>query len=507
MQEETSSNTGSPAWRDEMSQPATRKGQAGPFGVADRPVVPRKPGNAGGGKGPWFKTTPEATRAGRLTLSLSTPETVERLQAALHAKAKRQPDFRFYSLYDKLCRMDVLRHAYNVSKANRGAAGVDGQTFGRIESYGVERWLGELAEELRQKQYRPGAVRRVYIPKANGKQRPLGIPTIRDRVVQTAAILILEPIFEVDLQKEQHAYRAGHSALNAVRQASYWVSRGYDEVVDADLSGYFDTIPHFDLMKSVSRRISDGAMLSLMKAWLEMPVEEEDDRGRRRRSTTNRDTGRGTPQGAPISPLLSNLYMRRFLLGWKALGYQERLDARIINYADDFVICCRGTGEAAMSVMQRMMDKLKLEVNEEKTRLCRAKEEPFDLLGYTIGVFHSRQTGRSYVGKWPSKQSVRELLATITEQTSRKWLWEAVEEKVKRLNRLLTGWANYFCLGPVERVYRRIDQHVRYRLRRWMCRKHKVRSKGYGRWGWDYFDRLGLVCLRERARIPSCAKA
>lgn len=253
-------------------------------------------------------------------MSLSTPETVEKLQATLHAKAKREPDFRFYSLYDKLYRADVLQHAYAICKANKGVAGVDGQTFGKIESQGLEPWLGELAEDLRSRRYHPNAVRRVYIPKANGKLRPLGIPTIRDRVVQTAAVLILEPIFETDFQPEQHAYRAGHSALDAVRQASYWVGRGHDEVVDADLSGYFDTIPHSDLMKSVSRRVSDGALLSLIKAWLEMPVEEEDERGRRRRSTQNRDTGRGTPQGAPISPLLSNLYMRRFLLAWKVLG-------------------------------------------------------------------------------------------------------------------------------------------------------------------------------------------
>jgi group II intron reverse transcriptase/maturase len=430
------------------------------------------------------------------------------LQAALHAKAKRSSDFRFYSLYDKLYRMDVLRHAYALSKANRGVAGVDRQTFDEIESYGMERWLGELAEDLREKWYRPSAVRRVHIPKANGKQRPLGIPTIRDRVVQTAAVLILEPIFEADLQPEQHAYREGHSALDAVRQASYWVGRGYDEVVDADLSGYFDTIPHADLMKSVSRRVSDGAMLSLIKAWLEMPVEEEDARGRRRRSATNRDTGRGTPQGAPISPLLSNLYMRRFLLGWKVLGHEVRLKARVINYADDFVICCRGTGEQAMSVMRRMMEKLKLTVNEGKTRLCHARAEPFNFVGYQIGVLHSRLTGLPYVGARPSPKSVQALVAAVTEKTSRTWLWMDEAELVRQLNRLLNGWANYFCLGPVGCVYRRIDQHVRYRVRRWLCKKHKVRSKGYRRWGWDHFAQVGLVSLRDRVpSTTSCAKA
>lgn len=426
----------------------------------------------------------------------------------MHAKAKREPGFRFYALYDKIYRMDVLGHAYAICKANKGAAGVDGQSFGKIESYGRERWLGELAEELRSKRYRPKAVRRVYIPKANGKLRPLGIPTIRDRVVQTAAVQVLEPIFEADFLPEQHAYRAGHSALDAVRQASYWVGRGHDEVVDADLSGYFDTIPHADLMKSVARRVSDGALLSLIKAWLEMPVEEEDDEGCGHRSTTNRDTGRGTPQGAPISPLLSNLYMRRFLLAWKTLGHQDRLHARVINYADDFVICCRGTGRQAMSVMRRLMEKLKLTVNVEKTRLCQSWAEPFCFVGYEIGVLHSRLTGRRYVGARPSAKSVQSVLAAVTEQTSHRWLWMDVEAMIRRLNRTLAGWANYFCLGPVAGVYRRIDQHARYRLRRWLCRKHKVRSGGYGRWPVGWIDRHGLVCLYARARAnSSCAKA
>lgn len=440
-------------------------------------------------------------------MGLLTPEPVEKLQAALHAKAKREPDFRFYALYDKVYRIDVLRHAYAVSKANRGAAGVDRQTFEEIESYGVERWLGELAEALRSKRYRPSAVRRVYLPKPNGKQRPLGIPTIRDRVVQTAAMLILEPIFEADLPPEQHAYREGHSALDAVRQSSYWVDRGYDEVVDADLSGYFDTIPHAELMQSVSRRLSDGAMLRLVKVWLVMPVEETDARGRCHRSTTNRDRRRGTPQGAPISPLLSNLYMRRFLLGWKVLGYQDRLRTRIINYADDFVICCRGSGAQAMLAMQRLMEKLKLSVNEEKTRLCPAREEPFDFVGYRIGVLYSRKTGRPYVGVRPSPKSVQGLLAAVTEQTSRSWCWMEEGELVRRLNQTLIGWANYFCLGPVGRDYRRIDQHVRYRVRRWLCRKHKIQGKGYGRWGCEYFAQVGLVSLRDRGRNASCAKA
>jgi group II intron reverse transcriptase/maturase len=268
-------------------------------------------------------------------MSLQTPAKIRKLQKALHAKAKESPSYRFYLLYDKLYRPDILEYAYRLCQSKGGAAGVDGQDFEAISDYGSDRWPGELAEELRSKRYKPSAVRRVYIPKANGKQRPLGIPSIRDRVVQTAAVVVLGPIFEADLQPEQYGYRSGRGALDAVQQAHRVVNRGYSEVIDADVSGYFDAIPHGQLMKSVARRVSDRHMLRLIKMWLTVPVEEDDGRGGSRRTTVSKDTQRGIPQGAPISPLLSNLYMRRLVLGWKVLGYGERLDAHLVNYADD----------------------------------------------------------------------------------------------------------------------------------------------------------------------------
>jgi len=394
----------------------------------------------------------------------------------LHAKAKREPACRFYSLYDKLYRRDVLHHAWRCCRANGGAPGVDGVTFEQIERAGLDGWLEELMKELREKTYGPEAVRRVWIPKpGTDKQRPLGVPCIKDRVVQMAAVLLLEPIFEADLPDEQYGYRRGRSAHDAIRTIHGLLSRGYREVVDCDLSGYFDSIPHAELMKSVARRVSDGAMLALIKAWLEMPVEEEGPGGKNRTSKA-KDSGKGTPQGAPISPLLSNLYMRRFVLGWKKLGWEAKLGARLVVYADDFVILCRSKAEEARKRMQEIMGKLKLVVNEQKTRTCRVPEESFDFLGYTIGRCYSPKDGHSFIGTRPSAKRVSAICQKISQMTRRESYWKPVGMMVGELNRTLRGWGNYFSLGAVSRAYRAVDNHARHRLRQWLNGKH--RSKG-----------------------------
>jgi len=435
---------------------------------------------------------------------LKTPETIRTLQRKLYRKAKQEPACRFHALYDKVYRADILGHAYALVRANKGSAGIDGVTFAAIEEQeGVTAFLAELEEALRNKTYKPDPVKRVMIPKADGSQRPLGIPTIRDRVAQMAAKLVIEPIFEADFCKTSYGFRPQKSAHNAVDDVAYAMNTGYTEVIDADLSKYFDTIPHANLMATVAERICDGAILHLIQMWLKAPIMEMDKDGTKRNIGGGKGHRKGTPQGGVISPLLSNLYLHILDRIWERKNLQQRLGARIVRYADDIVILCRrGQSEQAMIVLRQILERLELTLNEAKTQVVNAYKGKFDFLGFTIGMEKSRRTGKLYPHVQPSKKTEQKVKDRITELTKRERTIMPLEWVVKEVNAMVRGWVGYFHYRNCSQTLGRIRNHLEQRLNTHLRKRHKVRDRNAG------YARFPSRALYERYslyKVPTTA--
>src|SRR5579862_424893 len=426
-------------------------------------------------------------------MSLETPMKIRMLQKKLYQKAKEEPNYRFYLLYDKMYQEDILAHAYALAKSNQGAPGVDGQSFQGIESQGVEGWLNGIRKDLRAKAYQPQAVRRVMIPKSGGGERPLGIPTIRDRVVQTAAKLLLEPIFEADFDPDAYGYRPKRSAQEAIQKVHKLLCEGYTDVVDADLSKYFDSIPQSELMQCVARRIVDGAMLHLIKMWLSVPAEERDDKGNRRMTGSQ---GKGTPQGGVISPLLANLYMNRYLKHWRKTGKGEQYRAVIVNYADDFVILSRGHAAEAREWTGKVMSRIGLTLNEAKTSVKDARRETFDFLGYTFGPQRYWKNGRWYTAAKPANKAIGNIKRSVYDllRPSESQPWEEVRSQ---LNKKLRGWKAYFSYGSVSHAYQEVNAYVYERVRYFLRRRHQCNgSRGTRRFSYQVVNgKLGVARL------------
>lgn len=413
---------------------------------------------------------------------LKTPETIRTLQRKLYRKAKQEPACRFHALYDKVYRADILSHAYALVRANKGSAGIDGVTFAVIEEQeGVTAYRAELEEALRNKTYQPDPVKRVMIPKADGSQRPLGIPTILDRVAQMAAKLVIEPIFEADFCKTSYGFRPKKSAHNAVDDVAYAMNTGYTEVIDADLSKYFDTIPHANLMATVAERICDGEILRLIQMWLKAPIMEMDKDGTKRNIGGGKGNRKGTPQGGVISPLLSNLYLHILDRIWERKNLQQRLGARIVRYADDIVILCRrGQSVQAMNVLRQILERLELTLNEAKTKIVNAYKGKFDFLGFSIWMAKSRKTGNYYPHVQPSKKSLQVIKDRVTELTNRVRTVKPLTWVVKEVNATVRGWVSYFHYRNCSRTLTHLKSHVEERLRTHLRKRHKVRERKAG---------------------------
>jgi len=413
---------------------------------------------------------------------LTTPESIRTLQRKLYRKAKQEPACRFHALYDKVYRADILSHAYRLVRANKGSAGIDGITFEAIEeNEGAPAFIGELEAALKTKTYKPDPVKRVMIPKSDGSQRPLGIPTIRDRVAQMAVKLVIEPIFEADFCETSYGFRPKKSAHDAVDDVAYAMNTGYTEIIDADLSKYFDTIPHSNLMATVAERICDGEILRLIQMWLKAPIMEVDKDGTKRNIGGGKGNRKGTPQGGVISPLLSNLYLHILDRIWERNNLQQRLGAHIVRYADDIVILCRRSkSDKAMAVLRQILERLRLSLNETKTKIVNTHKGSFDFLGFSIQVGESKKTGKLYPNVQPSKKSLQIIKDRVTELTKRTRTGRPLVWIVNELNATMRGWVGYFHYRNCSTALKNLRRHAEERLRTHLRKRHKVKGMGAG---------------------------
>ena len=405
---------------------------------------------------------------------LTTPEAIRTLQRKLYVKAKQQPAYRFYALYDKLYRADILSHAWRLVKANQGSPGIDGISFEAIENgIGVEGYLLILSRELQDKTYRASPVKRVLIPKADGSTRPLGIPTIRDRVAQMALKRVMEPIFEADFCEHSYGFRPKKSAHDAIDTIAETMRQGQTHIIDADLSKYFDSIPHAKLMATVAERVVDGAVLALVRQWLKAPVMGENERGKTACVGGGKGNRRGTPQGGVISPLLSNLYLHLMDRIWQRHELARKLQAKLVRYADDFVVLCRKDVATPLDIVRQILERLELQLNESKTRIVDANKEGFHFLGFELKMNVGTKGGR-YPHVQPEKQAVEKVKTRIKAITARNRTGIPINDVVRDINRTLRGWSGYFHYRNSTAVFQKVKRHAEDRLRIHLRKRHKV---------------------------------
>jgi RNA-directed DNA polymerase len=461
------------------------------------PLVSQGQHNLGKGKGHCLHHACEEGKEKEIASMLKTPEQIQELRKKLYQKAKQENGFRFYALYDKVYRQDIIEFAYHLVKSRKGAPGIDGITFEGIEGMegGAVKYCEAITEELKNKTYKPMPVKRVYIPKPDGSKRPLGIPTIKDRVIQMAVKIVIEPIFEADFQSSSYGFRPGRSAHQAMDDVSLQLRCKNTQVIDADIAKYFDTIPHDKLLNAIAKRIVDKNILKLIKMWLKAPIVEEEG-GKR----TYKGNDKGTPQGGVISPLLANIYLNALDVAMTG--------SRLVRYADDLVVLCRYNVHRTFGKVTEVLKSLGLTLNSDKTRILDATQEGFTFLGFTVEVRKSPKTGKRFPLIVPSRKAFAGIKKEIKDLTCRKTLALPKEVVIAKLNETVRGWANYFYYGNCSKSFVHLKNYMEERVRMYMRRKHRLKGRGYSRYPNEYlYNILGLYKMPVTAPWTQTVKA